>query len=250
MTAFLPSSPRSGTDDGHPSAPHDTAAPPPDGAARAAVIPTAVHCLVAVARHHGVDLSVERVVHDSALSESELPLPRLLRIARQAGFRARPTRLGWSELPQLGGAFPVLARLNNGHWVVLAGVSGQGDASAAILFDPLADQPALLAVPQAAFCPRWTGELVLLKPAQGATDPEPPFGLRWFLPELLRQHRLFRDVAVAALFLYALGLATPVFFQLVIDKVLVHESYATLTVLSAGIGLALVFDAVFTFLRR
>src|SRR5690606_7300484 len=44
--------------------------------------------------------------------------------------------------------------------------------------------------------------------------------------------------------------ATPIFFQLVIDKVLVHQSYATLTVLTIGIAIALVFDAAFTFLRR
>jgi ATP-binding cassette subfamily B protein len=55
---------------------------------------------------------------------------------------------------------------------------------------------------------------------------------------------------MAAVVLYALGLATPIFFQLVIDKVLVHESYATLTVLTIGIAIALVFDSIFTFLRR
>ena len=45
-----------------------------------------------------------------------------------------------------------------------------------------------------------------------------PFGLRWFVPELLREWRLFADVAVAAILLYGLGLATPIFFQLVIEK--------------------------------
>jgi len=58
------------------------------------------------------------------------------------------------------------------------------------------------------------------------------------------------DVAIAALLLYALGLATPIFFQLIIDKVLVHQSYATLTVLAIGVGVALLFEAVFVFLRR
>jgi ABC-type bacteriocin/lantibiotic exporter with double-glycine peptidase domain len=55
---------------------------------------------------------------------------------------------------------------------------------------------------------------------------------------------------LAAFVLYGLGLMTPMFFQLVIDKVLVHQSYATLTVLTIGIAIALVFDATFTFLRR
>ena len=45
-------------------------------------------------------------------------------------------------------------------------------------------------------------------------------------------------------------LGATIFFQLVIDKVLVHQSYATLTVLTIGIAIALVFDAAFSFLRR
>ena len=56
--------------------------------------------------------------------------------------------------------------------------------------------------------------------------------------------------AIAAFVLYALGLATPIFFQLVIDKVLVHESYATLTVLTIGIASRLCSMRSSRFLRR
>ncbi len=57
-------------------------------------------------------------------------------------------------------------------------------------------------------------------------------------------------MVVCALLLYALGLALPIFFQLVIDKVLVHESFTTLYVLAAGATAALAFEAIFGFLRR
>src|SRR5690606_26588243 len=100
------------------------------------------------------------------------------------------------------------------------------------------------------FAKHWSGEVILAKRSFGMTDPEQPFSFRWFIPEILQQRRLFTDVAIAALFLYALGLATPIFFQIVIDKVLVHESYSTLSVLAIGIGVALVFEALFVFLRR
>ena len=50
--------------------------------------------------------------------------------------------------------------------------------------------------------------------------------------------------------LYGLGLATPIFFQLIIDKVLVHQSYSTLYVLALGISIALLFDAAFSLVRR
>jgi len=87
--------------------------------------------------------------------------------------------------------------------------------------------------------------------AQLPADRCPPaVGFLWFVPELIRQRTLLRDVAVAALVLHVLGFATPLFFQITVDKVLVHESYATLSVLSDGIVVALLFDAVFTYLRR
>jgi ATP-binding cassette subfamily B protein len=118
------------------------------------------------------------------------------------------------------------------------------------LNDPLAPAPGFIGVALASFRKRWRGELILAKRSYSLIEPEQPFGLRWFIPEAWRQRRLFLDVAIAVIFLYALGLATPIFFQLVIDKVLVHESYSTLLVLTVGIGAALLFDALFTFLRR
>lgn len=211
---------------------------------------TELECLVAVARHHGVDLSVERLIHDYAIDAGAVPVPRLLRIAQEAGFRARSTNIKWRDLARLGGAYPVLARLDNGNWIVLVNLQGEGGDATVTVFDPLAEQLHLLILSEEQLCARWRGEVVLLKRAHRLTDSEQPFGLRWFVPELIRQRRIFRDVAVAALFLYAVGLATPIFFQLVIDKVLVHEGYATLYVLGVGIVVALIFDATFTFLRR
>ncbi len=216
----------------------------------AAPVLSSLRCLVAVARHHRLDLSVERLAHDHALAPGPVGPRQLVRIARASGLRAKAVRLDWAGLGRLGGAVPALVALTTGNWVVLAGVQGEGDAAAAVVHDPLAGQAGLVAVPRAQFCERWAGEIVLVKRAFALDDPEQPFGLRWFVPELLRQRRLLIDVTVAALLLYALGLATPIFFQLVIDKVLVHESQATLAVLTVGVAGALLFDAVFTFLRR
>ncbi len=211
---------------------------------------TSLQCLVAVARHHGVDLTVQRLLHDYAIGHEQIARGTLVRIAKEAGLRARHVDLSWSDLSQLGEAFPVAVHLDNGNWVVVASVRGEGDDAQVLVYDPLANRSELLPIDQARFCARWRGEALLIKRDYRLADQERPFDLLWFVPELLRQRRLLFDVTIAALFLYALGLATPLFFQLVIDKVLVHESYDTLYVLAAGITIALVFDAGFTFLRR
>jgi subfamily B ATP-binding cassette protein HlyB/CyaB len=175
----------------------------------------------------------------------------MLRMARESGLRACRTKVRRRGLAKLGTAYPALVRLNNGNWVSILGVERNEQKEEAVrLYDPLADGSGVILVNLKAFCANWKGELLLLKRSYAIGEPDQPFSLRWFVPELLRQRRLLIDVAIAVLFLYALGLATPIFFQLVIDKVLIHESYSTLYVLAAGIGVALLFDALFTFLRR
>jgi ATP-binding cassette subfamily B protein len=152
----------------------------------------------------------------------------------------------------MGEAYPVLLRLFNGNWVVVLRVAERSDGAAAVVvFDPLAErQDEPLIVDRDQFCARWQGGAILIKREKLSSEGRKKFGIRWFVPELLRQRRLFADVAICALLLYALGLALPIFFQLVIDKVLVHESFTTLYVLAAGAAAALVFDAIFSFLRR
>jgi ATP-binding cassette subfamily B protein len=216
----------------------------------AATLQTGLCCLVAVGRHHGVDLSIEQLAHAYAVEDDPVTQQLLLRMAREAGLRARATTLRWAALTTLGQAFPAIGRLSNGNWVVIAGVEQAPDGWRVTLFDPLADRPEPISLTEAQFCAAWAGEIVLVKRRRGALDPARPFGFLWFLPELVRQRRLFRDVIVAALVLYGLGLAVPIFYQLVIDKVLLHETYSTLYVLSIGVVLALLFDAAFTFLRR
>lgn len=211
---------------------------------------TCLRCLVSVARHHGIELSTERLRHTYAIDETPIARPLLVRMAAESGLRARFARLKWRGLANLGQAYPALVRLANDNWVVVTAVGTNTAGEDVVeLLDPLAQRLEPLVVARSVFCANWAGEVILVKRRAPAGEGA-PFGFRWFIPELVRQRRLFAEVAVAALILYALGLVVPIFFQLVIDKVLVHESFTTLYVLTAGVAIALVFDALFTFLRR
>ncbi|MET4329769.1 subfamily B ATP-binding cassette protein HlyB/CyaB [Bradyrhizobium sp. i1.15.2] len=210
---------------------------------------TALECLSRVATHHGIDLPSDRLRHAYAVDDAGISTDLLLRMAHEAGLRAQATQLDWKALCRLGEAYPALVQLSNQNWVLVVEAGPERDAVA--VFDPLAertDEPLLVDAER--FCARWLGKAILFKRESRSTQGPRTFGLRWFVPEMLREWRLFSDVAIAAVFLYALGLALPIFFQLVIDKVLVHESLTTLYVLSAGAIIALCFDAIFSFLRR
>jgi subfamily B ATP-binding cassette protein HlyB/CyaB len=208
---------------------------------------TALVCLSWAARRHGVDLDPDRLAHAHAIGREPVDADAVVRMATDAGLTARTLRLGYDELTRLGEAYPALARLANGNWVV---VDALAPDDRLVVTDPLAELGEPMTLGRAELEKVWHGEAVLLARAAAAAAPERPFGISWFFPEILRQRKLFGEVALAALFLFALGLATPIFFQLVIDKVLVHESYTTLTVLAIGVAAALVFEAAFNFLRR
>lgn len=209
-----------------------------------------LHCFVWIARQSGIDLSLERLIHDHALEQQELPTTQLLRIIRSTEMKAKAVRMKMPELLGLAGAFPVIARIKDGSAVIVVGVRQGADGDEIGIIDPLASNANVIALKPDVFGEQWTGEIVLVKPARRITDPQQPFGLAWFVPELLRQRRLFASVGVAAIMLLALGLAIPLFFQLVIDKVLPHEGYSTLYVLAIAVSLGIAFEAVFGYLRR
>ena len=174
---------------------------------------------------------------------------QLLRMAKDSALKAKHLMLEWPALFKLGNAYPILAELENGNWVVVAGAV-DGEEKQVRVLDPLASRPEFILLNEDQFTKSWRGSVILVKRSHKISDDDQPFGFRWFIPEVIKQRSFFRDVALAAFVLYGLGLMTPMFFQLVIDKVLVHQSYATLTVLTIGIAVALIFDATFTFLRR
>lgn len=211
---------------------------------------TALGCLAEVARKRGINVSLDRLQRDFVASDQEVPTDRLLRIAHQLGMKAKTVVMDWEHLFNLREAFPVIARLRNGNSMLVTGVGKQGDTRVVLLQDPLAGGDALLPVDEARFTAAWTGDVVMLKRNYTRADPDRPFGLSWFLGEIVRHRRIFRDVAVAALLLSALGMAMPIFMQLVLDRVLVHNSLNTLKVLLAGIAIAILFETIFSYLRQ
>jgi subfamily B ATP-binding cassette protein HlyB/CyaB len=76
------------------------------------------------------------------------------------------------------------------------------------------------------------------------------FGFRWFVPELARHRSIWRDVLLASAAIQIVGLATPLFTQVVIDKVVVHQTQSTLIAIAAGLGIFLVFNAAMTWMRQ
>ncbi len=211
-----------------------------------------LRALAAVARHWQLDWSLERLFHLYG-KQDDIDARELVHIARAEGLKASVQRTDWAHLARLEKVAPFLVRLATGNWFVVvktgAGAKSTDGVEQVVLFNPLMPQANLFTVSRQDFIKYWSGEVVLLKRPYRLADSDRRFSLSWFVPELWRQRALLRNVVLAALAMHVLALAVPIFFQIVIDRVLVYLSTATLTVIGVGVVLAILFDATFNWLR-
>ncbi|MEO8674225.1 MAG: peptidase domain-containing ABC transporter [Casimicrobiaceae bacterium] len=97
--------------------------------------------------------------------------------------------------------------------------------------------------------------LAIAAAESAAVDDDPTgkpasFGFRWFVPELLKHKRIWRDVLLASLFIQLIALAIPLCSQIIIDKVIVHQTSSTLVVIAVALSIFLVFSAGLSWIRQ
>jgi ATP-binding cassette, subfamily B, bacterial HlyB/CyaB len=165
----------------------------------------------------------------------------MLRCVKELGLRGRTRRSHWERLA--GTPLPAIAVMRNGHFVVLAKFSGE----TVLVQDPLQPRPTLMK--RKDFEGAWTGDLVLMTRRAGLTDLYRRFDITWFLGAINKYRAVLGEVLVASFFLQIFALVSPLFFQVVIDKVLVNRSLSTLDVLLLGLVAISVFEAILGALR-
>jgi subfamily B ATP-binding cassette protein HlyB/CyaB len=187
-----------------------------------------------------------RLPFDANLFRTQFPpphdIPVLLDALRRAGFRAGETKLAGTKLRS-----PAVGFLASGAPVLLLRCDGEE----AVYVDP--DSRAPRTGPVAELDP-----LVVLVSAPEPKDgevagieaPAERFGFRWFVPELLKYCAIWRDVLIASAAIMVIGLATPLCTQVVIDKVVVHQTASTLIVVAAALAIFLVFNAAMSWMRQ
>ena len=164
-----------------------------------------------------------------------------MRGAREHGLKARVLTRRPRHLPRL--ALPAIVRKPDGTYLVLAKVAGDK----VLLHDPVNGRPSTLS--SADFAASWDGTLVLMAKRASLSDLGRRFDVSWFLQAMGKYRRLLGEVLLASFFLQVFALITPLFFQVVIDKVLVHRGITTLDVLVVGLLVVSGFESLLAALR-
>ena len=167
---------------------------------------------------------------------------QLLLAAEELGLKAKVARSSWERLANL--TLPAIAALSSGEYVVIL----RRDPDDHILIgDPRAPLPRRVARDE--FESIWSGRLVLIKTRMRLDNPNRPFDLYWFVPAILKYRKVIGEILAASFVIQLFGLTTPLFTQVIIDKVLMHKSIPTLHVLAAGMLIMIVFEAILTVLK-
>ena len=165
----------------------------------------------------------------------------MLRCAKQFGLRARCLTSRWERLANT--PLPGIAALRDGGFLLI----GKPGGDKIIVQAPNTPQPRLMTREE--FESVWDGRLILMTKRASLTDLTRRFDLSWFLGAVHKYRGLLSEVLVASFFLQLFALITPLFFQVVIDKVLVHQSMSTLDVLVIGLVTITIFETILGILR-
>lgn len=203
-------------------------------------------CFVLLAKFLGVPADPEQIAHDRGKGDDPYLLEDLTRIARKLGLIARLRSAQLDELAKL--PLPALIETQAGDAIILLRVENESIAPRYLVQRGDAERPEVWSGEDMAA--RFAGQVLLMTSREAVAGDKRPFDVSWFIPALVKYRSPLRDVLIGSFFLQLTGLVSPVFFQLVIDKVLVHQSMTTLDVLAFGLAVILIFETAMSALRN
>lgn len=216
---------------------------------------SAAGSLVLIAQFHHLPADEGQLIHQFGGPQQEMGETELLNAAKALGFKSRKVDSAFSRLNER--ILPAIARSKNGEYFVIARVSFANKPIAddsfesqgrVLVFLPSESRPQELS--QTELETLWSGELFLFNRKASLSESVRQFDLNWFIPSLLKYRKLFADVLLASFFLQLFALVTPLFFQVVMDKVLVHRGLSTLDVLAVGFFVVVCFEALLGGIRN
>jgi ATP-binding cassette subfamily B protein len=213
-------------------------------------VSTSLRALAAIASRLGLDVSVDQLRRRFALPPGEPDTPTLIALARELGLEAQALRMSFQELPRVARSLPAILRAKDGGALILEEArTDPAKGTVAIIRDPSSPDDMVLAIDELHLTEVWEGEAILVKRRHAASDEQQPFGMRWLFGQVIKERRLFNYIVLAAVVSTIFAIAPAFIFRIVLDRVLVHNSYATLNVIVGLIVFLIIFETVLTYLR-
>ncbi|PSN20533.1 peptidase C39 [filamentous cyanobacterium CCP5] len=186
-------------------------------------------CLSMIARYWGKRFPLNVLRERANVGRSGVSLKGLAKAAEGLGFQARPVRASLSRLTDHRG--PWIAHWEGSHFVVVYGIRG----NQVILADPAIGRKQ---VSRSEFKQHWTGFALLVEPTQQLQDTEiHQASLGRYIQALSPYRSLIVQIILVSLLIQVFGLVSPLFTQIILDRVVVQKSLSTLNLFAIGLVL-------------
>ncbi|MEE3608969.1 type I secretion system permease/ATPase [Avibacterium paragallinarum] len=204
----------------------------------------ALDALVLLARFHGIAVNTEDIRHQFDLYGAGLDLVNWQLAAKSLGFKVRVSNKSISRLSFINLPVLVWDEENKQHFI-LAKIDNRQNKY--LIHDLALKQPIVLGADD--FAQRYTGQIILLTSRASVLGQLAKFDFTWFIPAIIKYRRILYEVIAISLVLQILALITPLFFQVVMDKVLVHQGFNTLNVIAVGLSIIILFEVLLSAIR-
>lgn len=213
----------------------------PTNTTSAASTDTGLIGLVMMARLHGIAADPDQLAHEYCHSGQSFAHTEILLAAKKLGLNVKALKVPVGRLSTT--PLPALARAIDGSYFILAKVENEQ----VLIQSPTSGRPERLSL--AELGERWQGDLILFTSRASLTAELGKFDFTWFIPAVVKYRKLLLEVLLVSFVLQLFALVTPLFFQVVMDKVLVHRGFTTLDVIAVGLLVVTVFEVLLTGLR-
>lgn len=197
--------------------------------------------LTLIARFHNIPADPAQIRHHAGIPSERFAERDLLLAGKALGLKCRAVDLSTDRLERT--PLPCLALNSEGHHFVLARV----EKERALIQDPSANRPSIISFDE--LRARWTGRAILFASRASLIGELARFDFSWFIPSVVKYRKLLLEVLAVSVVLQLFALVTPLCFQVVMDKVLVHRGYKTLDVITVGLLVTCIFEVTLTGLR-
>ncbi|MBT0883153.1 type I secretion system permease/ATPase [Campylobacter sp. RM9334] len=202
---------------------------------------TALGCLSLCAQFANISIDINAICNKYALKDSEPSIYELAKIAKDNDFKVKIKKLNLKNLHLYKAPF-IFLKKDLTYFVVLkldfnnqqALIFDGGKEARQISYEELHNLS--------------SDKILIL--AHKLLNDSVKFGFSWFYKRMLSYKGIVLQILLASFVMQLFGLVTPLFTQVVLDKVLLHHSISTLNVIAFAFFSVIVFESLLSLSRN
>ena len=203
---------------------------------------SALVALEIIGQLNKIAIDSKAIIKKFALTNEEPDEKLLLRISKDEGFKSKFKKLTLENLSKY--PLPAIARFNDGIYVTILKVDTEKQEL--LLFDNRNNQP--YTKPFEEFNQIAKDDVIILK--HKTMNDQIKFGFKWFYNQIMNYKKIVGEILIASFVVQLFGLVTPLFTQVILDKVLVHQTTSTLNVIAVAFIAVIIFEFLLNLVRN